>query len=156
MEIIVSNREQEKNYRVDYYSTLLDLKETLTVRMKLGFITQNDFGIAFDDLYFWGGNHQVDKARPISFENIKNNFILLSQQFMFQIKWGKKFKKVPFFTNKKFYHLARIVFCNFKIPKKDYKKYILSINGQIIPFENIIPFDGINDIIEITRVNSIR
>ena len=39
MEIIVSNGEQEKNYGVDYYSTLLDLKETLTVRMKLGFIT---------------------------------------------------------------------------------------------------------------------
>ena len=97
----------------------------------------------------------MDITRPISFERIKNNFIRLSQKCIFHTKMGKKTKEVSFPSNRKFLLLAKSLFIEYGIPKKDHKKYILSIDGQKIPFENFIPFDGINDIIEIVRASSI-
>lgn len=78
----------------------------------------------------------------------------MSQIFIYKTKYGKKNLTVPFYTNQKISKLARVLFRKYHISKKNYDKYLLTISNQFLPFEQLIPFDGIKDIIEITKYDS--
>ena len=94
----------------------------------------------------------MDKSKSLDSQVKNGDLIYISRETNIRIKWKSNKKKVKCNTNFSFYTLRDIICKTFKIPKSDWDKYALKARGQFITLEDLIPFGGISDEIEVVEM----
>ena len=84
---------------------------------------------------------------------VKNeDLIYISRESTISVKWKNNKKIVKCNTNISFYTLRDIICEAYSIPKIDWNKHTLKARGQFFSLEDLIPFGGISDEIEVAEI----
>ena len=94
----------------------------------------------------------LDKSKSLDSQINNGDIIYISRVFLFTIKWKNIRQKVRCNTNLSFYTLRNIICETYSIPKSDWDRYKLKARGHTISLEDLIPFRGVSDEIEVIEI----
>ena len=97
----------------------------------------------------------LDKMKPLKTQCSSKSIIRIMQICVFKIVWEDKKEDFRYYSNIELKHLLTGFLSSHNIPASDFSKYGVKIGNQVISLEFNIPFEGINDIIEIIECKSI-
>lgn len=106
-------------------------------------------------LYFFKDTKPVDKMQPLANQCQKGDTLFICQLHKYLFQWKATRRSITYYTNLKLEYLAYAMYREFKIPPTEYNKYRLKTKTQNLSLEELIPFEGISDEIEITELQRI-
>ena len=90
--------------------------------------------------------------KPLQQQCTDGDLILISQICEYKTKWKGIRKNMTYYSNTAWNNLYILIMNEYVIPLSDWDKYSLKAKGQFISLEDLIPFDGISDEIEVAEI----
>lgn len=111
--------------------------------------------INISNLYFFKDLNPLDKTQSLVKQCSDGDTISICNLHLYKIKWKGYTQDIRYYTNMKFETLSYYIFQILSIPPINYSNYKLCIKAQPISLSDLIPFEGINDEIEVVDAQSI-
>ena len=93
--------------------------------------------------------------QPLANQCQNGDTLSICQVHKYLFQWKTTRRSITYYTNLKLEYLAYAMYREFKIPPTEYNKYRLKTKTQNLSLEELIPFEGISDEIEITELQRI-